>query len=493
VQAKKTLISAIGSTQRMVGPDPLIGRYILDSYELVQLLATGGMCSVYQARHRVTEQQVAVKVLPPELSRDQDVRRRFIEEARTLGRLNHPNIVFLHGFAEEEEHLYLIMQFVPGRPLSDRIATEGALSLAEALQVGIQVLHALEYAHAQDVIHRDIKPANIMVESSGELRVKVMDFGLARIVGTNRLTQAGKALGTVRYMSPEQVRGKDVDRRTDIYSLGLVLYEALTGVHPYSEAGQFEAMKAHLTRIPQPPSTLRLDLSSAVDQVVARATEKRAEQRYQTTGEFRVALEMLSAVSRSGSGPGASQSGPRSHRRGLGAAVAAAALLAVALGLILWSALVPGRMTSAAGDHPLVVRLNWQTWIESIGLRVLSTEVEGGARFPARVDQLRRDFQPFVRDRKIPWLPPNDRLTIARVPASVLNDRALWRETKPGERYLARYLPHWSTLFVGPEVDEGSRHLIFGVAMHQCGSLKLSDVQCEALASDFERAQMVPP
>ena len=205
----------------------LIGKEILGCYQLTELLGQGGMSVVYRARHTLTDQEVAVKVLPPELSTQREVKARFIEEARTLARLEHPNIVVLHNFVESEGYLYLVMQCAEGETFDTIIAREGRVELGEAVGVGVEVLRALEYAHEQGVIHRDIKPSNVIIRGDGA--VKVMDFGIAKFMGSTKLTQTGQTMGTVRYMSPEQVRGKTLDHRSDQFSLAVVAYEILSG------------------------------------------------------------------------------------------------------------------------------------------------------------------------------------------------------------------------------------------------------------------------
>src|SRR5262249_42452364 len=201
---------------------------VLGDYRLLEVLGQGGMSVVYKARHRVTEQDVAIKVLPPDLAIYDDVKARFVEEARTLAKLEHPNIVHLYNFAEAEGRLHLVMQYAEGTTFEQQIARSGRIQWPEAARVGLGVLDALSYAHARGVIHRDIKPSNILVRGDGS--VKVMDFGIAKMLTSTRLTATGQTMGTVRYMSPEQVRGKDLDGRSDLYSLGVTMFEGLTGV-----------------------------------------------------------------------------------------------------------------------------------------------------------------------------------------------------------------------------------------------------------------------
>jgi serine/threonine protein kinase len=179
------------------------------------------------------ERKVAIKVLNPQLTRDEQFRQRFVNEARIQGSLRHPNIVGLHSFFEQDGIYYMVLEFAPGRTLKDLIAAEGPLSEARARKILAQILDALAYAHDRDVIHRDIKPSNIMIDKDD--RVKVMDFGIARIMSDGHLTKTGFKLGTLYYMSPEQIlTPREVDHRTDIFSAGIVLYEMLTGRLPYN-------------------------------------------------------------------------------------------------------------------------------------------------------------------------------------------------------------------------------------------------------------------
>ena len=258
-------------------PDALIGHEVLGTYRLVEHLGTGGMSVVYRGRHMLTDQDVAVKVLPPELARHADVKTRFIEEARTLARLEHPNIVLLHNFVEDEGNLYLVMQFANGETFDARIEREGRVCLRDGVTIGIEVLKALEYAHGQGVVHRDIKPGNIILRLDGQ--VKVMDFGIAKIVGSRKLTHTGQTMGTVTYMSPEQVRGKGIDHRSDLYSLGVTLYEAITGRLLFSGETHFDVMRKHVGEAPTRPSAF-VALSATLEKALLKALAKNPGDRF---------------------------------------------------------------------------------------------------------------------------------------------------------------------------------------------------------------------
>ncbi len=258
------------------------------NYEVEKKLGEGGMGIVYKAVHNLSGQEVAIKMLPPELSQDEGIRTRFINEARLLAKLDHPNIVTLYNFLEEDQRFYLIMQFVKGKTLEEYIKEKGKLSVDEAVEIFSQVCDALGYAHNLGVIHRDIKPANIMI--TPDMRVKVMDFGIAKLTGGTKLTATGIAVGTVWYMSPEQIRGAELDARSDLYALGITLYEALTGRVPFNSESDYEVRKSHVELNPPSPLSLDSSLPQAVDTVLMKVLAKNPADRYQNAEEFKKAL-----------------------------------------------------------------------------------------------------------------------------------------------------------------------------------------------------------
>jgi serine/threonine protein kinase len=270
--------------------DPLVGKEILGNYEVVRRVGRGGMAVVYLGRHVLTEQAVAIKALPPDLAAQPQVKARFIEEARTLARLEHPNIVTMHNFAEDGGHLFLVMQFAEGDTLDDVIEREGRLTPADVVSIGGEVLKALGYAHEKGVIHRDIKPSNIIIRDDSS--IKVMDFGIAKIVGSTKLTVTGQTMGTVRYMSPEQVRGKAVDHRSDLYSVGITLYQAVAGRTPFDGDSHFDIMRQHLTEVPPSPRDFA-EMPVQLEEVLLRSLEKRVENRFQSAEEFLRALSRV--------------------------------------------------------------------------------------------------------------------------------------------------------------------------------------------------------
>ncbi len=207
-------------------------RVIADRYEIAGPLGRGGMAEVYEARDRVLDRSVAVKVLAERYSHDDRFVTRFRREAQSAARLNHRNIVSVYDTGSANGTPYIVMEKVDGPTLADIIRAEGALAPERAAEIGAAVAEALEAAHREGLVHRDVKPGNIMVTRGGE--VKVMDFGIARAAADDTLTQTGTVLGTASYLSPEQASGATVDARSDVYSLGCVLYEMLTGRPPFA-------------------------------------------------------------------------------------------------------------------------------------------------------------------------------------------------------------------------------------------------------------------
>ena len=224
---------------------------MIGQYQIVEQLATGGAGEVYAGIDTKLGREVAIKFLRPELASDPNYVDRFLVEARSLGRLNHPNIATLYALPQEDDQVCMIMEFVRGRTVEHMIHDRhGPLGIRESLAIIAQVADGLSYAHEQGVIHRDIKPSNLMVADSG--RVKIMDFGIARVQGSARLTRVGSAIGTPLYMPPEQHRGLEGDERSDIYSLAVVLYELLAGAPPFKGTTDFELAKAHHDLQPPP-------------------------------------------------------------------------------------------------------------------------------------------------------------------------------------------------------------------------------------------------
>jgi len=259
-------------------------------YRIVSRLGRGGMGTVYKAVDTTLDRDVAIKCLNADLG-DADLLKRFRAEAMTLARLNHPNIAILFELTEHEGQLLMVMEFVRGETFDRLSQREGPMPIGRAAQLCVQVLDALGHAHRAGVVHRDLKPANLMLTESG--LVKVMDFGLARMAGTEHLTNDGYMVGTPAYMSPEQVLGRDIDGRADLYAMGVVLFRLLTGQLPFKADSGIAMVQRQLNDPPTPVRQLRQELSDACEAVIARALAKPAGERFQTAEELKSALAEL--------------------------------------------------------------------------------------------------------------------------------------------------------------------------------------------------------
>lgn len=260
---------------------------ILQNYTIIEAIGEGGMGEVYLAEETMLGRQVAIKRLNPSLTNDPQFSERFINEARIQAKLIHPNIVALYNFFVEEGVYYMVMEYAEGNMLKELIAITGPIPEARSLYIFRQIINALCYAHSKGVIHRDIKPSNIMIDAND--KVKVMDFGIARLISDKRLTITGTKLGTLFYMSPEQVMAeKDIDHRTDIYSAGVVLYEMLTGKLPFSADtdSDFVVMKEITEAITPDPREVYPHIGSKIVAALCKATHKLREKRYQDCNEF---------------------------------------------------------------------------------------------------------------------------------------------------------------------------------------------------------------
>ena len=273
--------------------------HIIGNYKILERIGEGGMGTVYKGVDQMLEREVAVKVLRADLAHRTDIAERFRSEAVTLARVNHPNVATLYSFLREGDEFFMIMEFVRGRPLDELIKQNGALPLEQAARWFEQALDGIHHAHCLGIVHRDLKPANVMITDAG--LVKVMDFGIARVLGEARMTRTGHLIGTLEYMSPEQIRGQDVDARSDIYALGILLYEMLTGQVPFQADSDYDLMRAQIEQSPRAPGSLIPHLPAPVEQVVLRALEKDPARRFQTAATFREALEAaVGASARSG-------------------------------------------------------------------------------------------------------------------------------------------------------------------------------------------------
>jgi serine/threonine protein kinase len=277
----------------VVSSDPLLTQ-VIGNYQIEERLGRGGMATVYRARQLNMHRDVAIKIMSAELASDPQFVARFEREAKVIASLEHPRIVPVHDFGHEGDLFYLVMRLIEGETLYDRMLA-GPLPPQTAAKLIAQIAEALDYAHERGVVHRDLKPNNILLDDYDN--VYMMDFGLAKLVAaTSNLTETGMVLGTPAYMAPEQWRGDPVDARTDVYALGVILYEMICGQPPFEGADTpFTLMYKHLNDTPQPPREILSSLPASVDAVILRALAKDPDDRYPSAGalarDFAAALE----------------------------------------------------------------------------------------------------------------------------------------------------------------------------------------------------------
>ena len=279
----------------MAVSDTLINTLFDGRYRIVRRLGTGGMANVYLAEDEELGRRVAIKILNDRHASDDQFVERFRREAKNAAGLSHPNIVSIYDRGEAEGTYYIAMEYLEGRSLKDRIVAEGPLPIPAAIEATRQILRALGFAHRRGVVHRDIKPHNVLLAQDGaERRHKVTDFGISR-TAASQMTEAGSIVGTAQYLSPEQARGAHVDQRSDIYSVGIVLYELLTGKLPFTGETPLEIAMKHLSEVPTSPSSLRPEIPPDLDMVVLRALAKDPGDRYESAEEMDAELARVAA------------------------------------------------------------------------------------------------------------------------------------------------------------------------------------------------------
>jgi serine/threonine protein kinase/Flp pilus assembly protein TadD len=276
VQAKDVTI-----TKTLMKPRPT--KTIAGKYKILEELGKGGMGVVYKAKDTRLKRSVALKFLPAELTQDKEAKKRFIQEAQAAAALEHANICIVHEVDEADGQIFITMSYIDGQSLKDRLK-QGPLSIDKAKEIALQVAEGLREAHEKGIVHRDVKPANIMLTKKEQ--AKITDFGLAKLSWGIDLTKTSTIMGTVAYMSPEQVKGEKVDQRTDIWSLGAMLYEMLTGKRPFDKAQEHALIYSILDENPRPVAELRADIPSHLVKVVDKALAKKAEERYQSMIEL---------------------------------------------------------------------------------------------------------------------------------------------------------------------------------------------------------------
>ncbi len=269
--------------------EKLIGKMLDNRYEVLEVIGTGGMAIVYKAKCHRLNRYVALKVMKEEIAQDEEFRRRFFEESQSVAMLSHPNIVGVYDVSRSSEIEYIVMELIDGITLKDYLSRRGALSWKETTFFAVQIAKALEHAHSRDIIHRDIKPQNIMLLRDGT--VKVADFGIAHHTNDQRTYVKGEAIGSVHYVSPEQARGSVIDNRSDLYSLGVVMYEMLTGRLPFEGNTPIEVAVQHINSIPLMPSDYVSSIPQALEAITMKAMHPSPSRRYSSASELIIDLE----------------------------------------------------------------------------------------------------------------------------------------------------------------------------------------------------------
>ena len=283
----------VSQTKTIQKPTISSGKSIAGKYEIIEEIGRGGMGVVYKAEDNRLDRSVALKFLSSELTQDEEAKIRFVQEAKAAAALNHPNITIIHEIDEHQGQTFIAMEYIQGHSLKQRLE-EGPVAIDVAKDIAIQVAEGLKEAHEKGIVHRDIKPANIMLNEKGQ--AKITDFGLAKLSGGVDLTKASTIMGTVAYMSPEQAKGEAVDQRTDIWSLGAMLYEMLSGDLPFEKDQEHALIYSILNDDPKPISGIRSDVPSHIERVVYTALEKDTSTRYHSVQELLLDLKLSAPI-----------------------------------------------------------------------------------------------------------------------------------------------------------------------------------------------------
>ena len=273
--------------------DKYIGKKLDGRYEITELIGVGGMADVYKATDVVDNKVVAVKILKKEFAENEEFLRRFRNESKAIALLSHPNIVKVYDVGFSDKLQYIVMEYIDGITLKEYIDNEKVLTWKDSVHFIIQVLRALQHAHDRGIVHRDIKPQNIMLFTDGT--IKVMDFGIAKFARDDNGTATDQAIGTVHYISPEQARGDETDEKSDIYSVGVMLYEMLTGQKPFDTDNPISVAVMHMQNTPERPRAINPNIPAGLEEIILRAMEKDAENRYQTASDMIRDIEAFKA------------------------------------------------------------------------------------------------------------------------------------------------------------------------------------------------------
>lgn len=264
--------------------DKNIGKKLDGRYEITELIGVGGMAEVYKGIDVIDNKTVAIKILKKEYAENEEFLRRFRNESKAIAVLSHPNIVRIYDVGFSEKIQYIVMEYIDGITLKEYIEEEKVLTWKDTVHFVIQILRALQHAHDKGIVHRDIKPQNIMMFTDGT--IKVMDFGIAKFAREDGKTATDQAIGSVHYISPEQASGSVTDAKSDIYSVGAMMYEMLTGRKPFDSDNPVAIAVMHMHDIPERPRAINLDIPDGLEEIVLRAMEKAPEDRYQSTADM---------------------------------------------------------------------------------------------------------------------------------------------------------------------------------------------------------------